>query len=147
VAAKAPNPPALLFDKIKDYPPGYRVLATPCCNDKRIALTLGLPLEASGLDLIRNMRDKINEPFKALPPVMVKDGPITENIDNGDKSIFIIPDAPLAALDGGRYIGTGDAIVIKDPDEGWVNVSRRELRFTINQRSPSSLSQANTVTS
>ena len=25
-------------------------------------------------------------------------------------------------LDGGRYIGTDDLVVTRDPDEGWVNV-------------------------
>ncbi len=24
-------------------------------------------------------------------------------------------------LDGGRYIGTDDAIIMRDPDSGWVN--------------------------
>ncbi|MBM2832824.1 MAG: decarboxylase UbiD [Dehalococcoidia bacterium] len=35
--------PALLFDKIKGYPAGFRVLTSAFVTANRVALTLGLP--------------------------------------------------------------------------------------------------------
>ena len=37
--------PAILFDEIPDYPKGYRTLYGQFSTIKRVALTLGLPLE------------------------------------------------------------------------------------------------------
>ena len=51
--------PALLFDKIKDYPAGFRLLAGAMSSAKRLSLTLGMPLDVEGLDLIRSMLTKI----------------------------------------------------------------------------------------
>ena len=31
-------------------------------------------------------------------------------------------------LDGGRYLGLGDTVIVKDPDEGWVNVSTQRVQ-------------------
>jgi len=33
--------PAIIFDRIKDYPPGYRVAANPVSSVDRLAMTLG----------------------------------------------------------------------------------------------------------
>ncbi len=130
LAAKTPNTPALLFDKIKGYPPGYRILVNPYSNDKRIAVTLGLPLEARRLDLVKKVRDKLNEPSRLIPPVEVKNGPIMENVFLGDEvDLFKFPTPKWQLLDGGRYLGTGDAIIARDPDEGWVNISTQRLQI------------------
>ena len=51
--------PALLFDKIKGYPAGFRLLAGAMSSAKRLSLTLGMPLGVEGLDLIRSMKDKM----------------------------------------------------------------------------------------
>ncbi len=67
----------LLFDKIKDYQPGYRILASPCSSEKSINLLLGLPLELRGLEIVKKLRNKLSEPLKLIPPVEVKDGPDT----------------------------------------------------------------------
>ena len=34
-------------------------------------------------------------------------------------------------LDGGRYIGTGDMIITRDPDEGWVNFGTYRVMIQI----------------
>jgi UbiD family decarboxylase len=130
LAAKAPEPPALLFDGIPGYPVGYRVFALPNSNDNRIALTLGLPMGASRLGLVREMRNKLTEPFKLVPPVEVKDGPITENAYAGDAvDLFKFPAPRWLSLDGGRYLGTGDTVIVRDPDEGWINVSTQRIQI------------------
>lgn len=130
MAARSPNPPALLFDRIKDYPAGYRLFAIPYSNDRRIALTLGLPLEASKLELVKVLRDRLKEPFKPVRPVEVKHGPLMENADTGDRvDLFKFPAPRWLSLDGGRYLGTGDTVIVRDPDEGWINVSTQRMQI------------------
>ena len=123
LAAENADPPALLFDKIEGYPGGYRVFTIPFTTDKRIALALGLPLESSRMELVKKMRDRWRESPSHLPPVEVKDGPIMENVHKGDEvDLFEFPTPKWQQLDPGRYIGTGDNVIVKDPDEGWINV-------------------------
>ena len=108
LVAENPEPPALLFDKIEGYGEGYRVLALPYVNNRRSALIFGLPLEASSAELVNALRDKLRGPMELIPPVEVKEGPVMENIDSGDKvDLFKFPTPKWQHLDGGRYIGTG----------------------------------------
>jgi UbiD family decarboxylase len=93
-------------------------------------LTLGLPLEARRVELVGKLREKLKEPFKPLTPVEVKDGPIMENIDtNNEVDLFEFPTPRWLSMDGGRYLGTGDAVIVRDPDEGWVNLSTQRLQI------------------
>ena len=117
-----PESTLALFDKIKGYPPGYRVAANLMSTPRRFALATGLPLEARGLDLVNAWRAKIGEGFTRMPPTEVKTGPITENVHTGvDVDVLEFPAPKWHELDGGRYIGTCDMVVVKDPDSGWVN--------------------------
>ena len=71
--------PALLFDKIKDYEPGFRILAGSMSSAKRLTLTLGLPTELEGLDLIRFMKDRMHEwsgSLQDFPAMEVADGAV-----------------------------------------------------------------------
>jgi UbiD family decarboxylase len=114
--------PALLFDKIQDYPEGYRVLSNPFQSYKRTASVLGVPLELSGVAMVDAWRKKIKE-LKPVPPIEVKDGPVKQNVLTGkDVDLFKFPTPIWHKLDGGRYLGTGCAVISKDPDEGWVNL-------------------------
>ena len=46
-----------------------------------------------------------------------------ENVDRDDQvDLFKFPVPLLHELDGGRYIGTGDLVIMRDPDDGWVNI-------------------------
>ncbi|HLA82307.1 MAG TPA: UbiD family decarboxylase, partial [Thermoleophilia bacterium] len=117
-----PESTLALFDKIKGYPPGYRVAANLMSTPRRFALATGLPLEARGLDLVNAWRAKIGEGFTRMPPTEVKTGPITENVHTDvDVDVLEFPAPKWHELDGGRYIGTCDMVVVKDPDSGWVN--------------------------
>jgi UbiD family decarboxylase len=51
--------PAVLFDRIKDYPPGYRVAANLVSSVDRLALTLGLETGLSDLDFIQAWRRQV----------------------------------------------------------------------------------------
>ena len=84
---------------------------------------MGFPLEARGLEIVKIWRDKLKERNQALPPIEVKTGPVMENIHLGDEiDLFEFPVPKWHELDGGRYIGTGDLVIQKDPDDGWINL-------------------------
>jgi 4-hydroxy-3-polyprenylbenzoate decarboxylase len=120
---KAEKSPALLFDRIKGYPEGYRCLYGMLNSPKRFALSLGIPIpkELKLMDLLRVYREKMKN-MKLLPPHYVKDGPVMENVFEGkDIDLFKFPTPVHHELDGGRYIGTADAVITRDPEEGWVN--------------------------
>lgn len=113
----------LLFERIKGYPPGYRILANvigpsqPIHAD--IALALGHPKSAPVLQLIDWFGNKTNEYIK---PIVVSWAPCKENIVKGkDVNLLELPVPRIHEIDGGRYIGTWHVDVIKDPDTGWVN--------------------------
>lgn len=117
------EPPMLLFDKIKDYKAGYRVASLTTASRKRAALSWGLPLDKSKLELMRLHSDMMKN-IKTLSPKVVNDGPILENVmgDNGkDVNILAFPSIRAHEHDGGRYIGTGDSLINRDPESGYIN--------------------------
>ena len=60
---------------------------------------------------------------KPLPPRVVKDGPILENVSNGDAvDVLKFPVPRHHELDTARFIGTADCVITKDPDQGWFNL-------------------------
>jgi len=122
VLTKHDGAPAVLFDKIPGYEPGFRVLACPLGSIERIAYTLGLPPHAPKAELVDMWRRRVKE-LKPVPHVEVTDGPILENVLMGkDVDILKIPAPKWHEDDGGRYIGTGSFDITRDPDEGWVNL-------------------------
>ena len=53
----------------------------------------------------------------------VASGPITENVDSGDKvDLLKFPTPRWHEHDGGRYIGTGCMVIMEDPEGKWINV-------------------------
>src|ERR1700752_2427540 len=53
VAAGLPDCPALLFDNIKGYPPGFRIFTNATTNAQRAALALGLDPSLKPLDALK----------------------------------------------------------------------------------------------
>ena len=52
----------------------------------------------------------------------VAKGPVLENIDRDDEvDVLKFPVPFLHEHDGGRYIGTDDLVIMRDPEESWVN--------------------------
>lgn len=123
LSGSKPDRPLLVFDEIKGYPPGYRV-ATNFFNTFRLfALAHDLPLEARGVELIKAWREKMKGGLKPVPRQEVKTGPVEENVHLGAAvNLWEFPVPKWHELDGGRYIGTGSMVIIKDPGEGWVNL-------------------------
>src|SRR5712691_1839305 len=121
VLQHAPESPAAIFDQIPGYDPEFRVLVNGFGATDRIALTLGMPLGLSKVELCEAWRRKLKD-LQVLPPLEVKDGPIFENVRRGDEVDMTIFPAPMwHPEDGGRYIGTGSFDITRDPDDGWVN--------------------------
>jgi len=122
VAARATQPKVLLFDNIKGYPNGFRVVTNPVCSAATTALAFGLDPKLTGLDLIRAWKEKLGSQ-KPLKPVAVSNGPITENLDSGNQvDLLKFPTPRWHEADGGRYIGTGCMVIMQDPEENWTNV-------------------------
>ncbi|MBI2304856.1 MAG: UbiD family decarboxylase [Chloroflexi bacterium] len=124
--AKRERAPSLLFDEIKDYPPGYRVTTGALLNAATLGLALRLPTEYSDRELVEALREKIPEweaKAEEYPPQFVERGTVTENMDVGKAVDLLKFPAPFwHELDGGRYIGTGCAVITRDPDTGLVNL-------------------------
>jgi len=113
--------PAVLFDDIPGYAKGYRVLANFLTSTRRINMTLGLPESGSEIELVQFWRRYMKE-LPSIPPVEVTSGPILDNVFEGDEiDLFKIPVPKWHEDDGGYYIGTGDMVIMKDPDTGWIN--------------------------
>jgi UbiD family decarboxylase len=121
--SKAGRAPAVLFDKIKGYPPGMRIVSGLHNTCRRLAYAFGFPDTEDPTVLVKAYRDRMKNDFHLIPPVIVADGPILENVDRDEEvDLFRFPVPMIHEKDGGRYIGTYDAIIMKDPDTKWVNV-------------------------
>ncbi|MBI2319223.1 MAG: UbiD family decarboxylase, partial [Betaproteobacteria bacterium] len=118
--------PALLFDQIKGYPAGYRLLTSSTNSARRMGLTLRLGSEHSDASLVAELRGAPNrweQASRDFDPVYVETGPVFENVMESDAVDLMKFPAPLwHELDGGRYIGTGVAVATVDPGSGWVNL-------------------------
>jgi len=117
-------PPALLFDEIKGYPRGYRVLTCSTSSPARLSSILRLGTERSHKGLVEKLRGKPAQwqaAAKGFNAVEAKGGAALENVQK-DVDVLAFP-APLwHELDGGRYIGTGCSVVTRDLDSDWINV-------------------------
>src|SRR3972149_2266240 len=78
--------PAVLHDKIKGYPAGFRVLTNSMSNIKTFNLTFGLPLEYAIKDSVEALRTRITDWERNadnFPPKVVDKAPILENVVQG----------------------------------------------------------------
>lgn len=111
--------PAPLFENVKDYPKGYRLVSCVLANLKRIAIAMDMPSNTPMRDLIEEYLARQKKPVK---PVTVKTGPCKENIQIGDQvDLLKLPVPFIHEGDGGRYIGTWHLTVTKDTDSDWQN--------------------------
>jgi 4-hydroxy-3-polyprenylbenzoate decarboxylase len=114
--------PALLFDHIRDYPQGYRVVANVYGTKRRCLLALSMPLDLAEEEA-KALFEKRLANYKPIPPRRVDSGLVTENILEGDAvDLLKLPAPRWHELDGGRYIGTGCCVTQRDPDSEWINV-------------------------
>jgi 4-hydroxy-3-polyprenylbenzoate decarboxylase len=75
------------------------------------------------LDVVRSYRDRMKT-HQPVPPRVVAKGAVLENVDRGGAiDLYKFPVPRLHELDGGRYIGTDDLVIMRDPEENWVNAA------------------------
>ena len=134
-------PAALLFDDIVGYPKGYRVLTGALSNARRMAVTLGLGADLDNAHLVQALRGKPLQWEAAAPqyqPDVVTKGPVLENVVKaGDVDLSRFPAPRWHEHDGGRYIGTGVAVVTSDADTGRINVGAYRMMLQEDGRSAS----------
>jgi UbiD family decarboxylase len=113
--------PAVLFDEVPGSPKGFRLLINVFAG-KRRAMTLGFPQGLTKQDLSQAYFDHY-QTKQHIPPVIVDEGPVFENILTGNAiDVEKFPTPIWHRNDGGRYIGTGCYSVTMDPDERWINM-------------------------
>ena len=125
--------PALLFKSLKGYPENFRILTNVISNMKLFNLTFGLPIDSSIHDTVNALRIKANQwsdEAKDFPAQYVSDGPILENVAEGDQIDLEQFPVPLwHSLDGGKYIGTGVGVITQDPDTGELNMGTYRVQL------------------
>jgi len=115
--------PALLFENVRGYPDDYRVLFNMFSSSSaRLALTMNESPDASDLELIRHAREKLSASVD--PEYVAPDSAsVYENTQTGeDVDVTKFPAPKMWPKDGGRYIGTADATIHRDPETGILNV-------------------------
>jgi UbiD family decarboxylase len=119
--------PALLFENIAEYPGEYRIVSNLCTTKERSLLALGISPEDSGEIMIR--WKECLEKYRPVPPAHVSSGPVLENEFRGQEiDLFKFPVPRWHELDGGRYIGTGECVILRDPEDGRINVGTYRLQ-------------------
>jgi phenylphosphate carboxylase alpha subunit len=112
---------APFFEKIKDYPEGFRIFGGPLATERRLAVSMGLSLDSTGL--LRNIQKEYELRVRSrIKPVVVSKAPCKENVLMGDEvDLFLFPAPMIHEGDGGRYLGSWHMVITKDLDSDWVN--------------------------
>jgi 4-hydroxy-3-polyprenylbenzoate decarboxylase len=123
VAAGQPGCPALLFDDIKGFTKGFRIFTNATVSPQRAALALGIDPMLRPLDALKAWMSK-RQHLKMIAPVTAKDAAFLENSARGpDVDLSKFPAPYWHKQDGGPYIGSGSLVIMRDPDNGWINAS------------------------
>lgn len=123
--------PAILFEDVPGYSKGYRTFYNQLGSVKRLSLCVGLPgdyddLLSFAVDFHNALTD-----VDPRPANEVSNGPILENTREGTAVDLTGVPVPLHnEQDGGRYMGTADCVVTRDPETHEINVGtyRAQLR-------------------
>lgn len=122
--------PAVLFEKIKDYPEGQRLFNGATGTFRRVAIAMGLSPETAVKEIYAEFGRRMEQPVK---PRIVKEGLCQEKVFlDKEVNLYDLPAPYLHEGDGGRYIGTWDIVVSQDPDSGWTNWGM--YRFMVHNR-------------
>lgn len=113
--------PLLVFDQFDGFPPDFRVASNVANNRRRYALALNLPPQAHPVEMVKLVRQRLRT-LRLIAPLEVKDGPVLTHLMEGDEvDVEAFPAPTWHSRDGGRYIGTGDIVVVRDPETGETN--------------------------
>src|SRR5262249_33616471 len=123
LATRREDAPALLFDEITGDRTGASILANMLGSSKeRYALAVGLDPTLSTAAMIAATRDLMQRRIKPVPVAKAK-ARVNEIVLTGDDiDLTQFPVPKFWPGDGGRYIGTGDITLTKNPDTRRLNV-------------------------
>lgn len=114
--------PALLFDDIEGYEPGYRVLSNAMTTPFQYSAAAGLDPMEEKIDVVMAQRERSNlQNMTFHPPETVESGPVLENVKSEGIDVLDFPAPRWNDKDGGRYIGTGDVIITRNAETGEIN--------------------------
>ena len=107
----------LLFDEIKGYPKGNRLLTGALLDSRRVATTLGFPSDTQNMDLVRLLRQRMfSGGIHSHKPEFVSNPPFLQNVMKGeDVNLKLFPAPKWHEHDGGQYVGTADFLITEDP--------------------------------
>ncbi len=114
--------PALMFENIKGHPGARALYGQLGSSLNRFALAIREKPGGEGTALVTALKDKMK---RRVPPKTVDAATamVNQNMETGDDiDITRFPAPHMWPRDGGKYIGTGDAVITKDPHTGRVNV-------------------------
>lgn len=114
--------PTVLFENIKGHH-GFRALFNPLGSSvDRGLVTIREEVGKKPIDVVRIMKEKMK---LRIPPKTIdaNQAPVNQNIETGDAVDVTKFPAPLMwPRDGGKYIGTFDAVISQNPNTGRINV-------------------------
>ncbi len=119
--------PALLFENIPGLAPDFRVLTNILATPRRVGISLNLPrLYTTEPELAQELTGKPElweKTAASYPMKTVSNAPVLENVITGAHvDLGKLPAPQWHEKDGGRYIGTGCVVVLRDPDTGLLNL-------------------------
>jgi UbiD family decarboxylase len=125
---------ALLFEDIPGYPDGARLLTGSISTAARLGSTFRLGEGLDDMALVEALRGKPGAweaAAASFSPVWVTDGPVMENRQvKPDTDLTIFPAPFWHEHDGGRYLGTGGAVITQDPGTGRINAGCYRMMIT-----------------
>jgi UbiD family decarboxylase len=123
VAASLPDCPALLFQQLKGLAPDFRIFTNATITPQRAALALGIDPNLRPLDALKEWMRK-RKTLTPLSPIPTTSAPFLENSVQGSAvDLTKLPAPQWHRKDGGPFIGSGSLVVMRDPEEGWINAS------------------------
>jgi len=123
VAAGLAGSPALLFDHIKGFPAGYRVFTNAVTSPQRAAFALGIDTGLPPLDALKAWMEQRKTLTPRAPVEAAKAAWLENSMRGGDVALDALPAPVWHTDDGGAYIGSGSLVIMRDPDDGWINAS------------------------
>lgn len=119
----------LLFGAIPGYPAGYRVLSNILRSPISDALAMGTSPDISGMELVEFVKTHLQN-LQPIPPTEIGESPLLENIAFDDEvNLLKFPTPKWHEDDGGRYIGTFSATILRDPDSDFINVATYRIQI------------------
>lgn len=111
--------PATFFENLKDYASNYRILGGPVTTERRLRVAMGFSPDAHMSEVYSKYENIIGHTMKSI---ITSRAPCKEKVITGkDVNLYDFPAPVVHEGDGGRYIGTWNIVIIRDPDSEWIN--------------------------